>query len=286
MATVDLIRIEASEPRTTSRPHALPLGAVYTDLETFQWRVPRFNSVDSDEHIRTLVRALKSAHQPLQPLLVFPVGKRFFVVDGHHRLAAYRKARWKGPIPVEVFEGTLDDARLAALEGNIRDKLRMSGPEKKEAAWKLVKDGKLSKSEIVKRGVASDGTVSAMRKVLKTLEALKDYGGDLALLSWVEARRVGAEEKESDPEWKTKKAMKIVDALKKAKIGQGFMKDPEVTALALQMLNPKLPGALARQWWFDDPDLKSEMADELRRDDDPYGLLEEPEEPEASALEF
>jgi hypothetical protein len=274
MATVDLLRIEASEPRTTSKPHALPLAALYTDLETFQWRVSRFNSVESDEHVRTLTRALKSAGQPLQALLVFPIGKRFFVVDGHHRLTAYRKARWKGPIPVEVFAGTLDDARLAALEGNIRDKLPMSGPEKKEAAWKLVKEGKLSKAQIVTWGVASDGTVSAMRKVLKNL---KDYGTDLALLSWVEARRVGIEPKDGDPERKLKKAMKIVDALKKAKIGQGFMRDPEVTALALQMLNPNLPGALARQWWFDDPDLKVEMADELRREGDPYGLLEEPE---------
>jgi hypothetical protein len=279
MATVDLLRIEASEPRTTSKPHALPLAALYTDLETFQWRVSRFNSVESDEHVRTLTRALKSAGQPLQALLVFPIGKRFFVVDGHHRLTAYRKARWKGPIPVEVFAGTLDDARLAALEGNIRDKLPMSGPEKKEAAWKLVKEGKLSKAQIVTWGVASDGTVSAMRKVLKNL---KDYGTDLALLSWVEARRVGIEPKDGDPERKLKKAMKIVDALKKAKIGQGFMRDPEVTALALQMLNPNLPGALARQWWFDDPDLKVEMADELRREGDPYGLLEEPEEPEAT----
>ena len=49
----------------------------------------------------------------------------------------------------------------------------------------------------MKRGVASDGTVSAMRKVLKNL---KDYGSDLALLSWIEARRVGAEPKDSDPE--------------------------------------------------------------------------------------
>jgi hypothetical protein len=52
------------------------------------------------------------------------------------------------------------------------------------------------------------------------------------------------------------------------------------------MLNAKLPGALVRQWFFEDPDLKNEVAEELRRDGDPYGQHEEPEEPEATAKEF
>jgi hypothetical protein len=70
-------------------------------------------------------------------------------------------------------------------------------------------------------------------------------------------------------DWRKKKAEKIVEALLDAKIGQGLAKDPEVTALALQMLHPSLPGALVRQWWMEDPDLKSELADELRREGDP-----------------
>ena len=117
------------------------------------------------------MRVLKSTGEPLEPLLVYPMNGRFFVIDGHHRLDAYRKARWKRPIPVEVFEGTYDEARLAALTGNTKDKLRLSGPEKREAAWKLVNEGKLSKAEIVKLGVASDGTYSLMRRVRKKLIA-------------------------------------------------------------------------------------------------------------------
>ena len=43
-----------------------------------------------------------------------------------------------------------------------------------------------------------------------------------------------------------------------------------MTALALQMLNPRLPAVLVRQWWMADPDIKSELAEELRRDDFDY----------------
>jgi hypothetical protein len=160
----------------------------------------------------------------------------------------------------------------------------MSGLEKREAAWKLVKEKNLSKSQIIRLGIASDGTVSTMRKVLRKLE---EQGKNLTTVSWVEARMIGIEHEDWDAQdWRAKKARKIVDALLKAKIGQGLAKDPEVTALALQMLNPTLPGALVRLWWFDDPELKSEMADELKKDDDPYGLLEEPEEAEATTMEF
>jgi frataxin-like iron-binding protein CyaY len=284
MGISELKKLEASEQKTSERPSALFLNELFVDLDTFQWRVTKYNKIASDEHIRTLVRVLKSTGESFQPLLVYPIGKRFVVIDGHHRLSAYRKARWKKPIPITVFEGSLDKARLAALEANIRDKLPLSKLEKTEAAWKLVNDNKLSKAQIVKLGLASDGTVAVMRKVRKKLV---DDGKEPSRLSWVEARRSGIEFKSDDAEdWKEKKAQKIVDALLKAKIGQGLAKDPEVTALALWKLNPNLPGALTRQWFMEDPDLKSEIAHELRTEGDPYGLLEEPEEPEKTIEEF
>ncbi len=282
MGISELKQLAALEQKTTERPTSLLLKELFVDPETFQWRVSKYNKIASDEHIRTLVRVLKSTGEPFEPLLIFPIGKRFVVIDGHHRLDAYRKARWKKPIPVKVFGGSLEEARFAALEGNIRDKLPLSKPEKMEAAWTLVNDNKLSKAQIVKLGLASDGAIALMRKVRKKLI---NEGTEANRLSWAEARRFGAQFDLSDSEdWKERKAQKIVDALLKAKIGQGLAKDPEVTALALWKLNPNLPGALVRQWWYDDPDLKQEMAEELRRDGDPYGLLEEPEESEAMII--
>src|SRR5262249_1614023 len=108
-------------------------------------------------------------------------------------------------------------------------------------------------------------------------------GKDPTLVSWTAARRAFLYSGVDDPEdWKEKQAQKIVDALLKAKIGQGLVKDPEITALALYILNPRLPLALVREWWADDPDLKSAVAAELSMEDNPYELLEEePEQPDA-----
>jgi hypothetical protein len=184
------MRVETMDQKTTAEPQQLLLKEIATDPDKFQWRVSQFNKVESAEHIRTLTRALRGSDVPFEPLLVFQMDGRFYVIDGHHRVAAYRKARWKKPIPVRVFVGTLEQARLAALEGNIRDKLRMSGPEKREAAWRLVKEDKLSKADIVKRGIVSEGTVSTMRRVLKSLT---EVGMNPNELSWIEARRMGVE---------------------------------------------------------------------------------------------
>jgi hypothetical protein len=155
----------------------------------------------------------------------------------------------------------------------------MSGPEKREAAWTLVKEGKLSKSEIVRLGAASEGTISEMRRVLRRLEA-QDI--DPEHLSWTEARLKGTEREDVNPEeWIERKAQEMVNALLKAKVGQRLSIDPQVTARALQKINPNLPHALVREWWFDDPDLRDELLSEQKEAEDAYGLLHEPEEPEA-----
>ncbi len=73
----------------------------------FQHRLfTRENIFESRENTLTLAKALKERGVPLEPLLVFPVGDRFYVMDGHHRLAAYQTVSWKKHIPVEVFGGT------------------------------------------------------------------------------------------------------------------------------------------------------------------------------------
>jgi ParB-like chromosome segregation protein Spo0J len=68
----------------------------------------------------SLAKALKERGVPLEPLLVFPVDGQFYVMDGHHRLAAYHTVSWKKHIPVEVFEGTFEEAHREALRRNSR----------------------------------------------------------------------------------------------------------------------------------------------------------------------
>ena len=63
-------------------------------------------------------------------------------MDGHHRLAAYKTAGWKGDIPAIVFNGSLDEAVREALRRNRETKLPMTAKDRREAAWRLVKEGK------------------------------------------------------------------------------------------------------------------------------------------------
>jgi hypothetical protein len=101
----------------------------------FQWRRCERDPVRSGAHIAELARALQNTGRPFEPLLVFPAGGRYYVMDGHHRLSAYEAAKWDDPVPVEVFQGTLEEARLAALNANSRDKLPMRREDKAEAVW-------------------------------------------------------------------------------------------------------------------------------------------------------
>jgi ParB-like chromosome segregation protein Spo0J len=76
------------------------------------------------------------------------IGDKYYILDGHHRLDAYHSAQWSNKIPVKVFSGTLQDARLKALELNSRNKLPMTQADKQEAAWELTKTTELSIKEV------------------------------------------------------------------------------------------------------------------------------------------
>src|SRR4051794_24427288 len=163
----DLRRIQASEPRNPSVPQELALSEIKVADSVFQWRDSRAGVWDREEHVRQLARALSSQRSPLDPILVTAIGSEFFVIDGHHRLAAYHAAGWTAPVPVSVFEGSLEDAWTEGLAANKKDKLPLTRQEKQEAAWKLVKAQRTSKAqEIALTGVA-EGIIAKMRRTLK-----------------------------------------------------------------------------------------------------------------------
>ena len=90
----------------------------------------------NDRHVADLRRALRNGGE-LDPVLVFAAGRWFYLIDGHHRLQAYRRED-KRDIPVEAFEGTPEEAVLAARKANSRAKLSMTNLERQNAAWQLV----------------------------------------------------------------------------------------------------------------------------------------------------
>ncbi len=219
------------------------LEEIETDEDAFQWR-QGFNIEESRRHVEELKRALRDRQRPFTPILVLRRALGFVVVDGHHRLQAYKEASWDGPVPVEIFQGTPKEAELEALKRNIEDKLPMTQQDKLEAAWRLVLAGGFSKARINELTTVSNGTIGNMRK------ALECHGREaLADLSWFEVKKMSwdqGEEFDYD-EYALKKARKLAEELTK-KSSVHFANNPDILALALEIISDRLPRALVEQW--------------------------------------
>ena len=220
--------------------------------QVFQWRNP--GVVPSDDHIFDMAKSTQNTGA-LDPILVFPVADRYYVMDGHHRLAAYITAGWKGDIPAIVFQGSLDAAIREALRANNKNKLSMTKAERIEAAWRLVKKGKPGEwpdsiSEIQELCVVGKGTVDRMRAVWTELHN-GQYGDakEIKDLSWrqAQAKRDGKQKQAFDEDsWLEKRSQNLADDIVRTKLH--LSKNPEITALALTILDPGLPAALMAYW--------------------------------------
>jgi ParB-like chromosome segregation protein Spo0J len=255
----DLLEIERNQPRTSDLPTHLPLSDFRIADQVFQWRKFDDELAAEERHVKELVRALIANKQPLEPILVIPLGSQFFVVDGHHRVLAYRRAEWKEPVPVTHFEGSVEDAWLEALRLNVKDKLPMNPSDKLEAAWALVKEGKerFSKKQISEETTVSKATIATMRQLLKEYPQAFNMG-------WKQARRLtkDTEEEIDRDQWLEAGARKLAKQLVKV-IGANPAKRPDVLALALSKVDPVLPSLLVQEW----PDEVREFAQELSRGD-------------------
>lgn len=209
----------------------------------------------SIKHITELVRLLRDTEKALEPLTVVAIGSDYYVIDGHHRLAAYYAARWNKAVPVRCFQGSVEAARLEALRGNIRGKLPMTGDDKKETAWKLTKETNMSMDAVVTETTVSLSTVKRMRRMIKEKPGLRDF-------TWLEAKRdhlPTLEDSERDS-WRTRKVANMVAALL-TNTGGKLARDPDVLADALEMINPELPRLLVHYWFALAEELVEEHAE-------------------------
>jgi hypothetical protein len=244
--------------------------------QVFQWRLRGYNMIPSDDHIFDMAQATQRTGA-LEPILVFPVADKYYVMDGHHRLAAYITAGWKADIPAIVFGGSLDEAVREALRRNNKNKLSMTTKDRSEAAWRLTKAYKPGEwpdsiSETMDLCAVGKGTVNRMRAAWTELHN-GQYGDvkELKDLSWpqAQAKIKGATVEDFNYEsWLEERAQNLADDIARAKLH--LSKDIEVTALALEMLDPGLPEALMAHWApprLFDPDAIDE--DELDEDGQP-----------------
>ena len=158
------LKAQAASKTLGERPARLALGRIKRAAQLFQ---PRGGEED-DRHVNELVRAIKTVHE-LDPLLVMQIGRDTYLLDGHHRWAAYELAGVHTPVPVQYFEGTVEQAVLEAGRANTKAKLPMVAQERYDFAWRLVLLQAYSKKEIVEAAAVSDGQVANMRRVYKEL---------------------------------------------------------------------------------------------------------------------
>lgn len=146
----------------------ISLRNITTKTDVFQFR-----HFQVDPHHVDALKAVLDNGNVLDPLTLWqaPESGELVVIDGHHRLAAYRKAEWRKKVPALVYGCTLEQARLLALRENVKTRLPLTKDERMDAAWALVclNLPEYSKRVIRETTGVGDGTVANMRRTRETL---------------------------------------------------------------------------------------------------------------------
>lgn len=242
-------QLRDGRPAPKTAPTRLHLAAIHEAPEVFQFRDPHPHT--SRAHVEEMAKAVRDRHA-LAAVVVWWGGTAWYCIDGHHRLAAYRKGQWPHgePIPVSVFGGELDQALMLAVGSNAPDRLPMSKAEKTNAAWELVVTTTATKAQLARRACVSERSVAYMRKAADQLRQ-KDPSRDLSAMPWWEARREAAgEAPEEMPDYDAKdveEAKGMADKLART-FGKRISERPEVFALALEFHDRRLPTILPEAW--------------------------------------
>lgn len=207
-------------------PTDLPMALINEEPNLFQ---PRFESIGfapgrSEAHVAGLAKTAKRG-DPLDPVSVVSFGDKWYLVDGHHRLAAYRQVEWSGDVPVNTLETQLrGDSRITwAIEqsyaDNKKNRLSLSSDDKSDGAWRAVARGDaLSQAETASTYGVSPRTVGTMRETKKKLEGLNCRTVLMVRLGWRGAKRDLRDREENNDglgtSWKEAQQRKLAKRLR------------------------------------------------------------------------
>ncbi len=135
-----------------------------TDDFKFRWgKLDGHHKADLAGHIR-------KTGKTLDPVLLWRDSEDakapLVLIDGEHRLAAYKVVGWKKGIPAVILHCDRRTALLAALGANAKHVLPLSQTERTDAAWRLVREPvqpPYTRKEIVGMASVSARTVNYMR---------------------------------------------------------------------------------------------------------------------------
>ena len=188
-----LLKLEAKRSRA-DKPLVLALADLREAPALFQ---PRHDSIAyapgrSEAHIASLARAAAGGND-LDPLTIIAFGPYWFLVDGHHRRAAYASAGRQEPVPVNALVSDLRGADRvawaidASFADNRKNRLNISATDKVDGAWRAVAqaDGR-SKRVLAKAYDVSESIVAEMRRTKRELDERNAYIGHLH--RWAQTR--------------------------------------------------------------------------------------------------
>lgn len=215
----------AKAERTVKPPKALKIEELREAPNVFQ---PRYDSIAfapgrTEGHVKHLTQTIKQG-QALDPITVATFGGEWYVLDGHHRLAAYREAKWTDPIPVDARASDktgmerVDWAVGLSIEDNKKLRLATSPTDNADAAWLAIARGDTrSKAEQARAYNVSDSTIAAMRR---TAEGLRKHMVELdTAISWRDAKRKlrqaeGEDSDDSRADWEENTRRQLAKRLK------------------------------------------------------------------------
>jgi hypothetical protein len=228
-----------------SSPKKLLLKQIEQMPSVFQPRIVG-DTLATEKHIGTLMNAaMNETGNELDAVHVWWSGKRWLLLDGHHRIEAYTRLQAKGKkisaIPVQAVKGTLRDAQDVANGLNRKDKLPVSTEDKANSAWRYVFLGDTrSCRALASITGASRSNIHTMFK--KRTELVEKYGDDwqeqVDGMTWLEVKTLDRES-EAYEDWEDRRVNDIARKLYRA-FGPSLYNQPELLAKGIERLSPHL----------------------------------------------
>ncbi len=222
-----------------------PVGAIRVEARVFQ---PREFTTDA-AWVGKLRGELRRDGE-LDPVVVLWAAGEAILVDGHHRLEAYR-AEGRELIPVVFFGGDPQEAAVFSRRENRKERRGLTLGDRFTGAWGLVlmtQGGTRGEGReaLARNAGVSEPTITKMRDVKARL------GRSAARYStWREAReadpgRPAADRDYAGDEWKVAQAAAWAGVLGRSKELFGMKKQPEVAAMALAEFFGERTGEVVR----------------------------------------
>ena len=208
LPSTDLMRNTGRETQIGEAIYDVSLNLITTNEDALQPRRELTHRHDGanyqrKNHVAQLRKPLLNPKKDLDPIVIAwakdettatNTGYSWVVVDGHHRLQAYRTTKGRETIPAILFDGSPIQVVLRAISGNNRDKLAMTPKEKLSTGWSIfvAMAGKKRQSVTVQELGISRGSVQNFRKQFRLIAAdiasgeLEDKS--IGEFEWPEAR--------------------------------------------------------------------------------------------------